>query len=372
MAYYGWGRQLVRMTLWPSSKQMKGYGFMTDFTVQEGDVTEVPSDLLILKYAQGFYGADKAVASRLTATDVYTLSDIQPSPGKAIILETKGIIAPARVLFMGTPPLSLFTYDEMELFAYRAIVKIAELELTVRMITTTVHGTGYGLDGGEALQRLVQGFKKGLARSGFSGIQRITFLTLGRRACRMLATILDNMDNRDVSVDKPQYNLKLTLQEPCEGMAKPQIHLSERVAAEISSSNPIVTENKKHIFVAMPFSEDFENVYEFGIYPAIRDCGFICERTDHSHWFGDTLDRIKVGIESASLVVADLTENRPNVYLEVGYAWGKGVPVIFLAKKGEILPFDVSTHRCIFYGSFTKLKKDLEDLIGGISNSKFR
>jgi len=123
---------------------------------------------------------------------------------------------------------------------------------------------------------------------------------------------------------------------------------------------------KKHAFVAMPFSEEFENVYEFGIYPAVRNCGLICERVDESHFVGDILARIKGGIEAADLVIADLTGGRPNVYLEVGYAWGKNIPVIFVAKKGEQLHFDVSTHKCIFYGKFTQFAKDLEALIHGI------
>ena len=120
----------------------------------------------------------------------------------------------------------------------------------------------------------------------------------------------------------------------------------------------------------MPFSEDFQNVYEFGIYPAVRNCGFICERVDETHFTGDVLTRIRGGIEAADLVIADLTEGRPNVYLEVGYAWGRGIPVIFVAKKGETLHFDVSTHRCVFYGNFRQFAKDLEDLVRGIQASQ--
>ncbi len=89
---------------------------------------------------------------------------------------------------------------------------------------------------------------------------------------------------------------------------------------------------------------------------------------DETHFTGDILDRITGGIAAASFVIADLTEGRPNVYLEVGYAWGRGVPVLFVAKKGEKLHFDVSTHRCIFYGRFTQFARDLEELIRGIED----
>src|SRR6185295_12459413 len=81
---------------------------------------------------------------------------------------------------------------------------------------------------------------------------------------------------------------------------------------------------KKVVFVAMPYADEFENVYEYGIYPAVRQCGFICEKVNEAHFTGDILQRIRHGIETASIVIADLTHARPNVYLEVGYAWGHG------------------------------------------------
>jgi hypothetical protein len=144
----------------------------------------------------------------------------------------------------------------------------------------------------------------------------------------------------------------------------------EKSSGRVPVSTDATARGKRRVFVAMPFSEEFENVYEFAIYPAVRNCGYICERVDETHFTGDVLGRIRGGIEAADLVVADLTEGRPNVYLEVGYAWGKGVPVIFVARKGENLHFDVSTHRCIFYGRFTKFARELEKLIKGIDTGR--
>lgn len=124
---------------------------MVQFAVQNADVVDVPSDLLLLKYAQHFYGADRAVATQLVSSRVCTEGQLQPAPGEFVVIETEGAIAPKRVLFLGTPPLRSFTYGEMEKFAYRAVEKIVDLQLPVRIVTTTIHGTGYGLDGGEAL-----------------------------------------------------------------------------------------------------------------------------------------------------------------------------------------------------------------------------
>ena len=59
------------------------------------------------------------------------------------------------------------------------------------------------------------------------------------------------------------------------------------------------------------------------------------------HSLGHILDRIKLRIETATLVIADLTGANANVYLEVGYAWGKNRPTLLLAKVGDELKFDV-------------------------------
>src|SRR5262245_16842356 len=148
---------------------------MVEFNIKVADVMEEPSDLLLLKYAQNAYGADLAVASRLISAGLSDEASLRPSPGDFVVIETEGAIAPKRVLFLGTPPLRSFTYNEMEVFARRAVEKISDLGLPVQILTTTIHGTGYGLDGGEALQRLILGFRKGLSKHKLRAIERVTF-----------------------------------------------------------------------------------------------------------------------------------------------------------------------------------------------------
>ena len=74
-------------------------------------------------------------------------------------------------------------------------------------------------------------------------------------------------------------------------------------------------QEKPHVFVAMPFSEEFEDYYEFGVYAAVRECGLICEHVGTAAFTGDVLERIRHRIATAALVIADLTTARPNVYL---------------------------------------------------------
>jgi hypothetical protein len=120
------------------------------------------------------------------------------------------------------------------------------------------------------------------------------------------------------------------------------------------------SDSKQHVFVAMPFSKDLEDVYVFGIQGPVNTAGYLCERVDMATFTGDILDRIKLRIETATLVIADLTGANANVYLEVGYAWGKNRPTLLLAKVGDELKFDVRGQRCLIYENIVDLSKKLQ------------
>jgi hypothetical protein len=49
----------------------------------------------------------------------------------------------------------------------------------------------------------------------------------------------------------------------------------------------------------MPFADEFEDVYQFGIYSTIRRCGYICG-VDESVFAGNIVDRIMEGIKTRS------------------------------------------------------------------------
>ena len=109
----------------------------------------------------------------------------------------------------------------------------------------------------------------------------------------------------------------------------------------------------------MPFKDDMEDVWDYGIQPTVKSAGYICERADLSSFTGDVMDWVRKRIKTAEIVIADLTESNPNVYLEVGYAWGVGIPTILLMNNGSELKFDVQGQRCLKYNRI----KDLEELL---------
>ena len=74
--------------------------------------------------------------------------------------------------------------------------------------------------------------------------------------------------------------------------------------------------NRK-ILVAGFVSEEMDDVFHYGIQGAVNAAGFLCERADLSTFTGDVLEWVKNRIERASLVVADLSDANPNVYLDM-------------------------------------------------------
>jgi hypothetical protein len=48
-------------------------------------------------------------------------------------------------------------------------------------------------------------------------------------------------------------------------------------------------------------------------------------------------------LHRSSVVLADITGARPNCFLELGYALGRGLPTMVMAREGSSLPFDITT-----------------------------
>lgn len=67
-----------------------------------------------------------------------------------------------------------------------------------------------------------------------------------------------------------------------------------------------------------------DRVYERAMVPALRACGLVPRRVDRHNAGGLLHSEIIAFIETSDLIVADLTHERPNCYLEIGYAMGTG------------------------------------------------
>ncbi len=89
-------------------------------------------------------------------------------------------------------------------------------------------------------------------------------------------------------------------------------------------------------FIAMSFNPTMLELWKYGIDSGIRDAGYEPKRVDKYEHNNKVDDEIIALIRRSRFVVADLTDQRPSVYFEAGFALGLGLPVFWTCKKKEI------------------------------------
>lgn len=130
-----------------------------------------------------------------------------------------------------------------------------------------------------------------------------------------------------------------------------------------------LTRPKPFIFVLMPFLQEFNDIYTYGIKGAAEEVGAYAERVDEQDYVESILDRIYNQINKADIIVADMTGQNPNVFYEVGYAHALGKIVLLLTQNANDIPFDLK-HRphTIYGGGIEHLRAQLKKrLIWAIS-----
>ncbi len=106
-----------------------------------------------------------------------------------------------------------------------------------------------------------------------------------------------------------------------------------------------------------------ETYYAEAVVPACRRVDLECRRVDVDQFSGRITDRIMSNLKEAAVVIADLTEDRPNCYIEVGIAlaMGKGLILQRLNAPGYKvdIPFDIKDYKHILYTTASDLKNQL-------------
>lgn len=121
------------------------------------------------------------------------------------------------------------------------------------------------------------------------------------------------------------------------------------------------TRPKAFVFVLMPFSDTFGDIYELGIKAACKEADAYCERVDEQIFDGNILERVYNQIAKADVIVAEMTGRNPNVFYEVGYAHALNKRVILLTQNADDIPFDLKQFPHIVYGGkIATLKSQLE------------
>jgi hypothetical protein len=121
-------------------------------------------------------------------------------------------------------------------------------------------------------------------------------------------------------------------------------------------------------FVIQPFDHGpFDERYEDILDPAIRSCGLEPYRVDKDPHVSIPIDSIQAGILNAEMCIADITEDNPNVWFELGFAIASNKEILLICSKERktTFPFDVQHRTIITYS--TSAPRDFQELQEKIS-----
>jgi len=256
-------------------------------------------------------------------------------------------------MFVGVVPLGQFGYEDIRSFATRALAELADKMPDAAEIALTLHGVGFGLDETEAFRAELAGIVEALQNGKHPReLRRIVIVAKDPGLAQRLQKQLDEIF--------PNEHAMRTLK-----------HRATALESDALRTAGKASRDKAHVFVAMPFAKEFDDRFHYGIHTAIRNAGFLCERADMASFTGDILLWVKERIDTAELLVADLSGANANVYLEVGYAWGRGLPTVLLASNEKDLLFDVRSQRCLVYqDSIRKLEELLTQELSTLAGKR--
>ncbi|MFN8372757.1 MAG: toll/interleukin-1 receptor domain-containing protein [Anaerolineae bacterium] len=335
-----------------------------EFTVVEGDVLTVEADVLAMKHAQKFRGADETVAQQLlsrrtTIAERATLEkQLSPSDGEYGLVESGGAIAARYVLYVGTPGLSqLKNYLSIRDFGANVLRILAKEAPQTRHLAMTIHGPGFGLDEVEALRYQLLGYTNAILEGTIPpALERITIVERSPGRVQRLREALDeDFKGRRRSASEWGYII-----------GRPNLTQETKPA---SKPKAIAPDTKPHAYVIMPDTPDSDDLFYYGIQGAVHAAGLLCERLEDASLSADTLAQIKDRIETATVVIAEMSDHAPAVFLQVGYAWGKERPTILLAKDDTPLAFDLP---CVTYKRIKELETGLASQLREMLNNRAR
>lgn len=161
---------------------------MIEIKVEQVDILEIQSDVVVLKYAQDFYGADKAVAKAIFAPNEIQFT---PSMGGFTFLDSNDSIGSKQALYIDVPPLNLFSYSQIREFSRKAM-EILKKELPdCHRIAMTIHGVRMGLDEVECVLSQLGGLFDAIYSDNFpASLESIIFVEINPERAERIENII--------------------------------------------------------------------------------------------------------------------------------------------------------------------------------------
>lgn len=127
---------------------------------------------------------------------------------------------------------------------------------------------------------------------------------------------------------------------------------------------------KDYCFVAQPFDKDiYDRRYSDIVEPVVNSCGLECYRVDRDDSVEIPVNSMEDRIAKAALIIAEISEDNPNVWYEVGFAFALKKPVIMVCSsdRRSPYPFDIQHKSILVYD--TKSSSDYREYEAKLKNA---
>ncbi len=128
---------------------------------------------------------------------------------------------------------------------------------------------------------------------------------------------------------------------------------------------------KNRCFILMPFSQSFDIIYG-NIKKVLTDNGYVCTRADEILGSKPIMNTILNEILKSQFIIADLTNQNPNVFYELGVAhtFKDAQNIVLITQKIEDIPFDIRHINNIVYDP-ANIKYLTSSIVSTLKDSKY-
>lgn len=140
-----------------------------------------------------------------------------------------------------------------------------------------------------------------------------------------------------------------------------QMRVCFKTGARRCPLNPQEKRNK--VFVAMPFTNDYKDSYEYGVKLVLEQKGITYFKADNEVRNKDIMCKICEEIQSCGKVIANISGLNPNVMLELGLAYGLGKNVIVIKDTKTTAISDLGSIEYIEYAHAGELQQKLYQVL---------
>jgi hypothetical protein len=256
--------------------------------INKNSITDIKSDYLILKNTQeGNYGPEESVDKALGGLISAQKNDHSYRIGRAQIFNRINGIAANGIILVDIGIGWEMRYDTLDLLCKKAIETLSSYAPNTKSIATVSHGVGFGLDQKEVFITQLLSLKSAIEKYGIQ-IERIFFNEINQQDANKLFVYIEDITRKSPNIINKindQYFLTVDI--------------------ESSSANGLLQKafSSSFVFVAIPFNEEFENTYDFGIRQAVESANLKPFRIDKEYYTGSIMNEIEKRIKEGNIPV---------------------------------------------------------------------